>query len=149
MLRNMLRVLLTLEVKSDSTKSNNASEQKKTIEIKAKLVVAADGNSSVIREMAGLDTDKKPYDQVAIITTLETQLPHNHVAFERFTKTGPVAFLPLSDNRISMVWMVDKAISEKLIQDDDSAFIEQLQQQFGFRLGKITRVGKRYSYPLV
>jgi 2-octaprenyl-6-methoxyphenol hydroxylase len=144
---------LTLEVKSDCTESKpdpkDASQQYKTIEVKAKLVVAADGNSSVIREMAGLDTVEKPYDQVAIITTLETQLPANHVAFERFTKTGPVAFLPLSDNRISMVWMVDKAISEKLIEDNDTDFIEQLQQQFGFRLGKINRVGKRYSYPLV
>lgn len=138
---------LTLDIKSNSTE--NGFEQHKTIDIKAKLVVAADGNSSMIRKMAGIDTLEKPYAQVAIITTLETQLPPSNVAFERFTKTGPVAFLPLSDNRMSMVWMVDKSISEKLIQDEDAAFIEQLQQQFGFRLGKITRVGKRYAYPLV
>jgi len=140
---------LTLAVKSASAADQNQQYlQQQTIDIKAKLVVAADGNCSGIRKMAALETSSKPYEQVAIITTLETQLPHNNVAFERFTTTGPVAFLPLSDNRISMVWMVDKTLSETLVGNNDAAFIEQLQEQFGFRLGKITRVGKRHSYPL-
>jgi len=124
------------------------SSTKSTLDLKAKLVVAADGNQSAIRAMAGIETTSKPYEQVAIISTLESQLAHNNVAFERFTESGPVAFLPLSSNRISMVWMVDKTVSEALLEVDEAEFISQLQRQFGYRLGRITRLGKRFSYPL-
>lgn len=133
----------------DYTKLELDAENKSTPKsIKAKLVVAADGNQSVVRKMSGINIDERPYSQVAVISTIQTQLPHKNVAYERFTETGPVAFLPLSNNRISLVWMMDAEVAEQRINSSDSDFINHLQTQFGQRLGRITRVGKRYSYPL-
>ena len=124
------------------------TEENQEIKINGRLVVAADGKQSVIRELSGIGIIEKPYNQSAVISTLQTQLPHNNVAYERFTENGPVAFLPLSNNRISLVWMMDTTVATELVTATDDVFIEKLQAQFGQRLGKITTVGKRSIYPL-
>ncbi len=115
----------------------------------APVVIAADGANSSIREMLGVEVVEKPYHQTAIISTLQTQLPHNHQAFERFTDKGPVAMLPLSDDRISLVWMLPPEEASEQVAASDEAFLAALQESFGYRLGRLIRVGQRYSYPLV
>ena len=133
-----------LTIESSIDKSTKTNEQ----QIRARLVIAADGNDSVVRTMTGVGSQAKPYTQTAIISTIQTQRAHQNVAYERFTDTGPLAFLPLSNNRTSIVWMVDTNAAEKIVSANDAIFINQLQSQFGQRLGRITRVGKRYAYPL-
>ncbi len=117
------------------------------IELSAELIVAADGAQSKVRKMAAISVETSDYDQAAIIANIQTQIPHQGLAIERFTKTGPLALLPLQD-RWSMVWMVPKAEQESMVQLTETDFIKKLQPILGYRLGKITKVGERAGYPL-
>ena len=119
-----------------------------TIEIDARLVVAADGARSVIREQAGVAAEHWEYGQTAIIATLTTQRFHDHVAYERFTPDGPIAVLPLADGRCGIVWIRSPEEAARLLALPDEQFLAELQAAFGFRLGRLLRIGARYSYPL-
>jgi 2-octaprenyl-6-methoxyphenol hydroxylase len=117
-------------------------------EIVARLVVAADGARSIIREQAGVAAEQWEYGQTAITTTLTTQRFHDHVAYERFTPDGPIAVLPLADGRCGIVWArrPDEAVRTLALSDDE--FLVELQAAFGYRLGRLLRIGARHSYPL-
>jgi 2-octaprenyl-6-methoxyphenol hydroxylase len=117
-------------------------------EIVARLVVAADGARSIIREQAGVAAEQWEYGQTAITATLTTQRFHDHVAYERFTPDGPIAVLPLADGRCGIVWArrPDEAVRTLALSDEE--FLVELQAAFGYRLGRLLRVGARYSYPL-
>ncbi len=117
------------------------------LEFSAELIVAADGARSKVRKMAGISVETADYDQAAIIANIQTQLPHQGLAIERFTETGPLALLPLQ-HRWSMVWMVPTAERDNILQLEDDDFIKKLQPVAGYRFGKITKVGKRDGYPL-
>ena len=119
-----------------------------SFQCQASLVIAADGGRSQIRDSLNIPFTTKTYNQSAIISTLSTQKAHQYRAYERFTDNGPVAFLPLSDNRISMVWMVTPEEAKRLMTTEAPEFIAELQQAFGQRLGNIERLGERYCYPL-
>ncbi|MEE3011347.1 MAG: 2-octaprenyl-6-methoxyphenyl hydroxylase [Pseudomonadota bacterium] len=118
----------------------------------AKLVVLADGGRSSICESLGIDQTKTDYGQHAVITNVAFERPHSGVAFERFTESGPLAVLPLSDfqksNRGSLVWTVLESYREELLSCDEETFMSMLMQYFGERLGRIMQVGKRVAYPL-
>ena len=123
--------------------------------LSASLLIVADGAQSGLRDSLGITASVKHYDQRAVIANVQTQLPHNGQAFERFVADGAVAFLPLIDlpnskNRSALVWTMPAHIKEsedKALLDDD-AFIAELQKAFGHRLGTIQRIGQRQSYPL-
>ena len=115
----------------------------------ARLVVAADGIRSLVRDQAGIGADHVDYEQTAITAVMVAQRFHDHVAYERFTETGPIAILPLTDGRCGMVWTARPAEVERLLALDDAAFIAEFQRAFGFRLGRFLRVGRRVAYPLV
>ena len=117
-------------------------------ELRARLVVAADGARSLIREQAGIAADHWPYAQTAIISTITTQRFHDYVAYERFTADGPIAVLPLSDGRCGIVWTRPPADAARLLALPDEAFLAELQAAFGFRLGRLLRVGVRSAYEL-
>ncbi len=119
-----------------------------TLEIDARLVVAADGARSVIREQSGVAAKHWDYGQTAIIATLTTQRFHDHVAYERFTADGPIAVLPLADGRCGIVWIRRPEEAARLLKLPDEEFLVQLQAAFGFRLGRLLRIGTRYSYSL-
>ena len=119
-----------------------------TFEIEARLVVAADGARSIIREQAGVEAEHWEYGQTAIIATLTTQRFHDHVAYERFTPDGPIAVLPLADGRCGIVWIRRPEEAARLLALPDEEFLVELQAAFGYRLGRLLRVGTRYSYPL-
>jgi 2-octaprenyl-6-methoxyphenol hydroxylase len=114
----------------------------------ARLVVAADGARSIVRQQAGVDAERWDYGQTAIITNVVTERFHDYTAYERFTPTGPLALLPIADGRCVVVWTLEPAAAEETLALDDATFLARLQDRFGWRLGRLTRVGKRLSYPL-
>lgn len=114
----------------------------------AHLVVAADGARSLVREQAGIGAEHWEYGQTAIIATLVTQRFHDHVAYERFTPEGPIAVLPLADGRCGLVWTRRPEEAARLLAASDEAFLAELQQAFGFRLGRLLSIGRRQSYEL-
>ena len=116
--------------------------------ISARLVIAADGAQSTVRELAGIGATKTDYNQTAIIANIACQKFHDHVAYERFTPEGPLAMLPLADARVGLVWILAPDIAAQVLQLNDADFIVRLQAEFGLRLGRFTQVGKRASYPL-
>ncbi len=116
--------------------------------VAARLVVAADGARSRVREAFDIDASVWDYDQRAVITNIETERFHEHVAYERFTDSGPVAILPVAEGRCGVVWTLAPEAAERVLALDDAQFIAELQEIFGYRLGHIRRVGRRQSYPL-
>lgn len=118
-------------------------------QLQAKLLLGCDGTHSECRTRAGISANYQEYGQSAIIANVSTQKPHNGKAFERFTEFGPIAMLPLSNNRCSLVWTQPPEQAEAITKLSDADFTTQLQQAFGDYLGKITKVGKRSVYPLI
>ncbi|NNP71558.1 ubiquinone biosynthesis protein UbiH [Acinetobacter defluvii] len=118
--------------------------------LKAKLVIAADGRDSFCRQALGVGVDVHDYEQVAIVTAVQTSKPHNHVGFERFSHLGPLALLPLpGEYRRSVVWPVTKGTEhEWLGEENDQHFLDALQKTYGDRAGKFVKTGKRFSFPL-
>jgi 2-octaprenyl-6-methoxyphenol hydroxylase len=88
------------------------------------------------------------YEQTAVVATMTTQRFHDHVAYERFTAEGPIAVLPLADGRCGIVWTRRPEEAGRLVALDDATFLAELQRAFGFRLGRLLRVGARHAYPL-
>ena len=117
--------------------------------LSCRLLIAADGAQSKTRQLCGLQSLHQDYGQAAIITNVETEYPHQGVAYERFTDSGPLAFLPMTKKRSSVVWTVDVHAMDQILELDNDAFTEALQQRFGYRLGRIIKTGRRHAYPLV
>jgi 2-octaprenyl-6-methoxyphenol hydroxylase len=122
----------------------------KHLSLEAKLVIAADGRDSFCRKALGIGASEHDYDQVAIITTVQTSKPHKHVGFERFSHLGPLALLPLpGEYRRSVVWPVKKGTEGEWLGDEnDQHFLDALQETYGDRAGKFQKTGKRFSFPL-
>ncbi|MCG7905501.1 MAG: 2-octaprenyl-6-methoxyphenyl hydroxylase [Candidatus Thiodiazotropha taylori] len=116
--------------------------------INARLLVAADGGDSLVRRFLSIPLKEKGYGQTAIIANLSCDRDHRSVAYERFTDTGPLALLPMTDERLSMVWTAEDHQVAELMGLSDQAFLDRLQDRFGYRLGRLERLGKRVAYPL-
>ncbi|TOQ68297.1 2-octaprenyl-6-methoxyphenyl hydroxylase [Vibrio parahaemolyticus] len=139
----------------NSAKHITRTQENVTIELASgellntKLLVAADGAVSQCCQQIGLELSEHDFDQVAVIANIVTQEPHQGRAFERFTENGPVALLPMSDNRMSLVWCLRPDDAQIVMELSESEFLERLQQDFGWRLGAMQKVGLRASYPLL
>jgi len=118
-------------------------------QLTAKLLVVADGANSPTRQLANIQFTTTPYQQAAVIANIEVAGGHNHHAYERFTEHGPMALLPMSNNRYSLVWCMEPEQIDEVMAFDDVAFVGALQTAFGYRAGQFTHVGIRASYPLV
>ncbi|PCH61553.1 MAG: 2-octaprenyl-6-methoxyphenyl hydroxylase [Gammaproteobacteria bacterium] len=114
----------------------------------AQLMVAADGGQSTIRQLLQLGALEHDYHQAAVTANITPERAHQNWAYERFTDTGPIALLPMSENRCSLVWTVKSGDDAALLNLSDQDFLKQLQARFGYRLGKLKQVGQRNSYPL-
>lgn len=127
-----------------------AQRADEVLKLESKLLIAADGRDSFCRQAIGVGVDVHDYDQVAIVTTVQTSKPHEHVGFERFSALGPLALLPLpGEYRRSVVWPVKKGTEgEWLGEENDQHFLVALQKTYGDRAGKFEKTGKRFSYPL-
>ncbi len=116
--------------------------------IAARLVVAADGAQSAVRAALGIDATVSDYGQQAVIAHVDTGRFHDYTAYERFTPGGPIAVLPIAEGRSAVVWTLAPDAAARALALDDAAFLAELQDAFGLRLGRFTRVGRRQGYPL-
>lgn len=117
--------------------------------ISAKLIVGADGGNSFVRKTAGFAVTFWDYDHIAIVANIQTELPHQRIAKQAFTATGPLAFLPLSKpNACSIVWSQNTPEAERLLSLSDDEFCKALQVALDNQLGKCELLGKRFNYPL-
>ena len=133
-----------------------------TLQVSADLVVMADGGRSDLREKLGISYQQVVYQQHAVVANISPDRPHQDIAYERFTDSGPLALLPLQDQtlqdqalpdqkemaRCGLVWTVPDAELDTVMALDDAAFIARVQERFGYRAGRFIHVGERFSYPL-
>jgi 2-octaprenyl-6-methoxyphenol hydroxylase len=113
-----------------------------------RLLAAADGVRSKLRDMAGIKTVSWEYGQSGIVCTVAHERPHNGRAEEHFLPAGPFAILPLSGNRSSIVWTERTADAERLVSGDPFVFEVELEQRFGLKLGEIKVEGTPRAWPL-
>lgn len=119
--------------------------------LNAKLTVGADGANSKVRALAGFDSRQWPYAQSAIVTRVQSTLPHGDTAWQRFTDSGPLAFLPLAghdDRYCSIVWSLETDRAREIAALDDGAFCKALGRAFEHKLGEVLGCDKRYELPL-
>jgi len=126
-------------------------------EIRARLVVAADGRTSSVRRTAGIGVKEFGYNQTAIVCTVAHERDHRGVAHENFLPAGPFAMLPMTDSngtdadglhRSSIVWTEDPRIVSWLLSLDDASLGSEIERRFGTTLGRLTPIGPRFSYPM-
>ncbi len=116
--------------------------------LRTRLVVAADGGDSVVRKRLKLGVREHRYGYDAIISTVTPDRPQPGTAYERFTRSGPLAMLPMTGGRWSVVWTAHERDTPAILALDDAAFLATLQRRFGGRLGVLTKPGRRIAYPL-
>tara|TARA_R110002049_G_scaffold252264_2_gene427388 strand:+ start:115778 stop:116965 length:1188 start_codon:yes stop_codon:yes gene_type:complete len=119
------------------------------VRLTAKLVVGADGQHSRVRECIGVSSTRTHYHQLGLVCTVETELDHQQTAWQCFTEYGPLALLPLDDNTCSIVWSVPEQRCHELAGLDDAEFNLQLSKAFEYKLGNITLISERKSFPLL
>ena len=141
--------IVGIELGADQAVAVVEDDNGESMELSCELLVAADGARSSVREMMGISATHDAYGQCAVIGNLLTELPVDNRAFERFTEQGPLAMLPINEGRTAFVWTVADHDADRVMALDDASFLAELQQAFGNRLGRLSRVGKRASYPLV
>ena len=116
--------------------------------IRTKLLVAADGARSPIRQSAGITTRGWQYWQSCIVAFVKPEKPHNNVAYERFWSSGPFAILPLPGNRCRIVWTAPHEEAKALVALDDEQFLTELRRRYGDRMGKLELDGDRFVFPV-
>jgi 2-octaprenyl-6-methoxyphenol hydroxylase len=116
--------------------------------LRAGLLVIADGVDSVLRSAAGIDCERLDYQRSAICCAVAPERDHDGTAFERFTRSGPVALLPQAQGRCGAIMVVDNADVARLMALNEGDFLRELQAAFGYRLGRLLQAGERVSYPL-
>lgn len=116
--------------------------------LRGQLLVAADGSTSALAQACGMQWQTEEYPQFAVIANIRTQLPHAGKAFERFTPDGPLALLPMRGGRSSLVWCHPLSNQTQVGDWSEAECCAALQRAFGWRLGAITHIGERHTYPL-
>lgn len=113
-----------------------------------RLVLGADGASSGLRALAGLEAPLHDYGQRGLVAYVGTELPHEDTAWQRFLPTGPLAFLPFTDGRCSIVWTLPEDEAQRLLEADEESFRRELTRAFDARLGEVVSVSARAAFPL-
>jgi len=116
--------------------------------LQGRLLVAADGRRSKLRERAGIKSIGWSYPQVGIVATVAHERPHHGKAVQHFLPAGPFAILPLTGNRSSIVWTEETERGQELMAGSEEAFVGELTRRFGHRLGAITLEAPPQSFPL-
>ncbi|WP_143870236.1 2-octaprenyl-6-methoxyphenyl hydroxylase [Catenovulum sediminis] len=140
--------LQTLQQHQDRVELTLKSGQK----LSANLLLACDGANSQVRTLVNIPVHEQIYQQSAVTTNVQVELNTkqniSHRAYERFTAHGPLAMLPIADDKFGLVWCGLQAQSQHLISCSEAEFIRYLHTQFGYKAGRIVKVGKRNMYPL-
>jgi 2-octaprenyl-6-methoxyphenol hydroxylase len=116
--------------------------------VHASLVICADGRNSASAKIAGITYNGWKYTQSALVCALEHEYSLNGFAYQHFMPSGPLAILPLKDNRCSIVWTETAENARAITTMDNDAYLDVLKPRFGDFLGEIKLVGKRFFYPL-
>ncbi len=119
------------------------------ITVFASLIVAADGTHSSVRSILNMTNDTKVYQQSAVVANIGLRRSHKQCAYERFTATGLIALLPMRQQRSALVWAMGNEEAKRVSSLSDSEFLDELQNAFGYRLGRFIQVGRRGQFPLV
>ncbi|TAL87463.1 MAG: FAD-dependent oxidoreductase [Rhodanobacter sp.] len=114
----------------------------------AGVLVAADGATSPLRQLAGIATRGRDYAQRAVVAHVQTERAHEHTAWQRFLPTGPLALLPLADGRSSLVWSLPEAEAQRVLGLDEQDFIDAVGVASDFRLGRVVASTSRAGFPL-
>jgi 2-octaprenyl-6-methoxyphenol hydroxylase len=133
----------------DDNVSINIDMQGAVVTLTAKLLIIADGSNSSSRIDLGIKNNTKDYDQSAIVTNVTPEIQHKNTAYERFTKKGPLALLPLHGQRCKLVYAVSRSELEQTMEMSDREFLKLVENDFGKRLGSFKKLGSRKSYPLL
>lgn len=158
-LLEQLRLYKNIHLLPETTVENIIPKQQATTlelsnlqSIDTSLVVLADGGPSKLAQQLGIEFSIEDYQQSAIITNLEFSKAHQHIAYERFTDSGPVALLPLgkqaSANQAALIFTLPSDIAPEIFNADESSFLKEVQKRFGYRLGEFLRCSPRYLYDL-
>ena len=130
-----------------------ANSSQEELNVRADLIIIADGADSTTAHKLGINSRRSAYGQTAIIANIQLNQRHQGVAYERFTDQGPMALLPLPDYkgqyRSALVWAQPEETASQLVEATDEDFLRSLQQRFGHRLGTFKQVGQRTAYNLV
>ena len=117
-------------------------------EIDTALLVGADGTESFVRTQLGIGVERHDYGQTLFVCTVTPERDHQQRAYERFADDGPIALLPLAERRCGLVLTVAAEEADAVAALDDAAFLELAQRRFGWRLGRLSRPGKRHPYAI-
>ncbi|MBW8310428.1 MAG: 2-octaprenyl-6-methoxyphenyl hydroxylase [Rhizobium sp.] len=117
-------------------------------ELRTRLLVAADGTRSLARAAFGIGADEHDYGQTLVVCSLATDRAPDGTAYERFTAQGPVALLPMAGGHYGAICGVARAGADAVLAMPDAAYADYFQQRFGWRAGRVRRVGARSAYPL-
>lgn len=112
------------------------------------LLVGADGTASFVRDQLGIGVERHDYQQTLFVCTVTPERDHAGRAYERFADDGPIAMLPLANRRCGLVLTLPREEADATLAMDDDAFIALAQQRFGWRLGRLSRPGRRHAYPI-
>jgi 2-octaprenyl-6-methoxyphenol hydroxylase len=118
------------------------------LNLSARLLVGADGGLSSVRQLLNIGQHTTEYGQTAIVTTVQSSLPHKNTAYERFTASGPLALLPIARNQCAVVWTRSTEEANALMLGSEVDFLAELQQCFGFKLGELSLSAPRRAFPL-
>ena len=118
-------------------------------ELHAKLVVAADGSASFLRQAAGIGVQTHDYQQTLLVCSLQAERAADGMAYERFSASGPLALLPMAGGRYGSICAVHRHEAEAIAALPDGDYVAYLQSRFGWRAGKFLNVSSRTSYPLI
>ena len=117
-------------------------------ELRARLVVGADGASSFVRESLGIESERHDYGQTAVICNVTPEQDHRGRAFELFTPTGPLAVMPHVNGRCGLIWCVPGDQADSLLEWPDEEFMQRANERFGRHLGEFLKLARRSRYPL-
>lgn len=116
--------------------------------LEAALVVGADGRDSWVRNRAGIAATVTPYDERGVVANFRCERPHRGTAFQWFRADGVIAWLPLADGMMSMVWSAPDALADELLRLDAEAFCARVEAAGEHVLGRLEQVGERAAFPL-
>jgi 2-octaprenyl-6-methoxyphenol hydroxylase len=116
--------------------------------LSGKLLVACDGQNSAVRQYLNVSVNTYDYEQLALISHIQLKRHHQHIAYERFTAQGPLAMLPLTQERCALIWTVTPSFADRLLSLSSAQFIQMLQKSFGYRLGKLLACNQPMAIPL-
>ncbi|MGZ4959399.1 MAG: 2-octaprenyl-6-methoxyphenyl hydroxylase [Methylomonas sp.] len=123
-------------------------QQGESLNLSAQLLIGADGGQSTVRKLLEIPQQVTEYGQTALVTTVQSTLPHHNVAYERFTAFGPLALLPVAGRHSSVVWTRSHEQAEDLMAGGEAEFLAELQACFGYRLGALKLAAPRRAFPL-